>query len=143
MRYAGVPTAEITGGCFCCQFEDLVATMVEIVERRHPDIILAEAVGSCTDLSATVYQPLRQYHRDAFSLAPLSVLVDPGRIRAFSKDRNERFPDSVGYLFEKQLAEADLVVLSKADTIDVAERRDATGWLRNAAAGVPVFSISG
>jgi len=76
--------------------------------RSGPDIILAEAVGSCTDLSATVYQAATQILRNQFDLAPLTILVEPDRIRALVDDDSNGFPDTVRYLFEKQLAEADL-----------------------------------
>ena len=52
----------------------------QILDEQRPDIILEEAVGSCTDLSATVYQPLRKYYRHKFDLAPLTILVEPERI---------------------------------------------------------------
>jgi Ni2+-binding GTPase involved in maturation of urease and hydrogenase len=142
MRRQGVDTAEITGGCFCCKFEDLVSTMGAIVERRRPDVILAEAVGSCTDLSATVYQPLRKFYRDTFTLAPLSVLAEPSRVRALRDKGSARFPDSVRYLFSKQLAEADLIVLNKIDTLEAGDRREITRWLHDAGAGAPVHAMS-
>lgn len=142
MRQRGVDTTEITGGCFCCKFEDLVATMGEIVARRRPDVILAEAVGSCTDLSATVYQPLRKFYPDTFTLAPLSVLAEPSRVQALRGTGPGGFPDSVRYLFSKQLAEADLIVLNKIDTLDGGDRREITQWLREAGAGAPVHAMS-
>ena len=42
-------------------------------------MFLAEPVGSCTDLAATVSYPLRRLYGDAYSIAPYSVLVDPAR----------------------------------------------------------------
>src|SRR5215217_5263797 len=68
--------AEISGGCFCCRFDDLARTLSEVIDRAHPEVILAEAVGSCTDLAATVYQPLRQLDLAPVRLGPLSVVVD-------------------------------------------------------------------
>ncbi len=50
--------------------------------RAHaPDVIFAEPVVSCTDLSATVLRPLLEYS-DSYRLSPLTVLVDPFRARA-------------------------------------------------------------
>jgi hypothetical protein len=75
--------------------------------RAHsPDVIFAEPVGSCTDLSATILQPIQQAYSDAFQLAPLTVLVDPGRIHD---------DQDIAFLFEKQLEEADLVCYTKSD----------------------------
>jgi G3E family GTPase len=142
MRQQGVPTREIVGGCFCCKFDELVEAADAILEKEQPDIILAEAVGSCTDLSATVYQPLRRYYGDRYQLAPLSILVEPDRIRALSTGSEGRFPDSVRYLFERQLAEADLILLNKTDTIDPVERRAVTALIRDAIGNVPVHPMS-
>lgn len=84
MRAHGLATEEIVGGCFCCKFDELVEHAEQILDQGCPDVILAEAVGSCTDLSATVYQPLRKYYASRFDLAPLSILVEPARIQDFS-----------------------------------------------------------
>ena len=84
MRGFGLPTEEITGGCFCCKFDELVDHAQRLLDQAQPDVILAEAVGSCADLSATVYQPLRRYYADQFDLAPLSIFVEPSRLRAFA-----------------------------------------------------------
>lgn len=141
MQKQGLNAAEITGGCFCCKFDELLATMNTVVEHRRPDVILAEAVGSCTDLSATVYQPIKQYHRDEFTLAPLSILVEAPKAVALMSGGSSNFPDSVDYLFGKQLAEADLVVLSKRDKITDAQRQDVEEWLHYAYEA-PVHAIS-
>jgi len=118
MQEINVPTREIGGGCFCCKFSDLVDAAEQILDIEQPDIILAEAVGSCTDLSATVYQPLRKYYGARFDLAPLTILVEPHRMALLETDSASEFPETVHYLFRKQLAEADLIVLNKLDTID-------------------------
>ena len=45
---------EVAGGCFCCRFPDLLAAIRELQATAAPEFILAEPVGSCTDLAATV-----------------------------------------------------------------------------------------
>ena len=50
---------EITGGCFCCLYDDLVAALVA-AKTRGATFAIAEAVGSCTDLIATVLSPLAE-----------------------------------------------------------------------------------
>jgi hypothetical protein len=64
------------------------------------------------DLSATVLQPLKRLHAAQFRIAPYSVLVDPRRAAEFAQ------PDAdpqLAYLFQNQIAEADLVLCTKSD----------------------------
>jgi Ni2+-binding GTPase involved in maturation of urease and hydrogenase len=141
MQHLNLSTREIGGGCFCCKFNELVEQAEQILDQEQPDIILAEAVGSCTDLSATVYQPLRKYYGHRFDLAPLTILVEPRRVNSLlSEDRNE-FPEAVHYLFKKQLAEADLVVLNKLDTIEETQAKQVTKLL-GSLAGIRVLGMS-
>jgi hypothetical protein len=109
---AGFAAQEIIGGCFCCRFSEFMAAAERFVADSAPEFILAEPVGSCTDLSATILQPIKRYYGDRFRLAPLTVLVDPARAEELLG------PDAdplASYLFGKQIAEADLVRFSKAD----------------------------
>lgn len=57
----GFRVEEVTGGCFCCRFEDLVSAAERLAEPGMPDVVLGEPVGSCTDLAATVLRPVRKY----------------------------------------------------------------------------------
>ena len=119
-RYAelsGAHAKEVTGGCFCCRLSELVDAMEEL-RAWAPDVIFAEPVGSCTDLSATVLRPLLEYS-ETWQLCPLTVLVDP--LRARSMMAQDADP-AMRFLFEKQLQEADLVCFTKADvTLDYPE----------------------
>lgn len=142
MRSAGLATREIIGGCFCCKFDDLLDQAGALLEQANPDIILAEAVGSCTDLSATVYQPLRRYYGNQYKLAPLSILAEPSRIRSLLADGGNGFPESVHYLFKKQLAEADLILLTKTDTIDQAEREELSRLIASLVGDIPLHEMS-
>jgi hypothetical protein len=101
---------EVTGGCFCCRFSDLMNSMDEL--RRHePDVIFAEPVGSCTDISATTLHPLREYG-ETYRLAPYTVLVDPVRARELLRDDSDA---NLRFLFHKQVQEADLLCFTKSD----------------------------
>ncbi len=141
VRQAGLPAQEITGGCFCCRFADFVSHASHLVARHQPEIILAEAVGSCADLAATVYEPLRRFHAADFALAPLSVFVEPARIRDLLGPSTP-FDDSVRYLFQKQLAEADLIILSKSDLLDPAQIAGLERRIRQVAGAVPLIVTS-
>jgi hypothetical protein len=106
----GMHSGEVTGGCFCCKLSDLLRVMGEL-RAYNPDVIFAEPVGSCTDISATILHPLLEY-RDEFRLAPFTVLVDPERARTLLAEDAD--PD-LSFLFRKQLQEADLVCWTKSD----------------------------
>jgi len=142
MLSVGLATEEIVGGCFCCKFDELVKQADRILDQTRPDVILAEAVGSCTDLSATVYQPLRKYYASRFDLAPLSILVEPARIQAFCGYSDSPFPETVEYLFKKQLAEADLIVLNKSDLVDLTERQSLHKAIKATVGEIPIHEMS-
>ena len=108
---SGLPTGEVAGGCFCCRFSDLIDA-ARALRRYAPEVIFAEPVGSCVDLSATILQPLKAHYRAEFEPAPLTVLVDPEMAaRVFAGEAD----DDVSFLFRKQLVEADLICLTKID----------------------------
>ena len=107
----GVTADQVTGGCFCCRFSDFIDA-AQRLRAFSPDVIFAEAVGSCTDISATTLQPLKRDYADQFRLAPYSVLVDPARAKELAKPKVNA---DLAFLFQKQIEEADLVCFTKAD----------------------------
>jgi len=118
LRSRGFATEEIPGGCFCCRFNSLVDAAGKLTAASRPDVFIAEPVGSCTDLVATVTYPLRRIYGQQFTIAPLSVLLDPQRaLRVFGLAEGRGFSDKVLYIYRKQLEEADLIVINKRDTI--------------------------
>jgi len=109
------PVREVAGSCFCCNFPGLDAAINALLERRT-QVILAEPVGSCTDLSATILQPIKRLRRD-LDLSPFSVVLDPGRAReALGQQGTSLHPDAL-YILRLQLAEADIVLLNKIDLL--------------------------
>lgn len=116
MESKGLLATGITGGCFCCKFEDLIDTVIRIARDHQPTWILAEAVGSCTDLVATVVRPIKRMHGKDFRVTPITIAVDPERADLLLEDRNP-FPYEVGYLFAQQIQEADIVLLNKSDRV--------------------------
>ena len=121
LRSQGFATEEIPGGCFCCRFNSLVEAARKLTEATRPDVFIAEPVGSCTDLVATVTYPLRRLYGANFTVAPVSVLVDPIRaLRVLGVEQGGSFSEKVIYIYNKQLEEADLVIISKSDLLDAA-----------------------
>ncbi|MBM6405933.1 hypothetical protein JQN72_16955 [Phycicoccus sp. CSK15P-2] len=110
---------EVTGGCFCCRFEDLAALVDRLLAAGSADTVIVEAVGSCTDLQRTVVRPLRDIYGDRLEVAPLTTVVDPLRYRAFVRVWERGQESDVTYLFNHQIAEADIVGVSKTDLLPV------------------------
>jgi G3E family GTPase len=142
-RAQGFATQEVPGACFCCRFDELVGRVGSLESSDRPDVILAEPVGSCTDLVATVIQPLKDLYAGRFEVAPYAVLFKPshgGRIL-----RNEPaggFSPKAAYIFRKQLEEADAVLLNRADELDPAQLEELTRLVNEQFPGVPVLRVS-
>lgn len=117
VRFQDIPTVEVTGGCFCCNYGDLDDSLAELVEKIHPDVVFAESVGSCADLVATVLKPLISISNPAYSPASLSVFTDARLLRRKLGGQPMPFSEDVVYIFDKQLEEAGLIVINKIDLI--------------------------
>jgi G3E family GTPase len=149
LKQTGSQVEEVAGGCFCCRFPDMISAMERLVRESNVDVLIGEPVGSCTDLSATVMQPLKQLHSGQFQLAPFSVLIDAKQVRVLARLRDAaqpapaaRFPDNVLYIYEKQLEEADLIVLNKADAVSAGELAELKASLAERFPGTPLLAMS-
>lgn len=143
LRSQGFAVQEVPGACFCCRFEDLVGKVGSLETSDRPDVILAEPVGSCTDIVATVVQPLKDLYRGRFEVAPYAVLFKPSHGRKILKNAaGAGFSPKAAYIFKKQLEEADAVVLNRADELTPAEVAELTRLVSEAVPGVPVLTVS-
>ena len=143
LRSHGFAVEEITGGCFCCRFDSLNNAADQLTQQTRPEVFVAEPVGSCTDLLATVSYPLRRIYGDRFRIAPLSVLVDPIRAsRVLSLVEGRAFSPKVVYVYRKQLEEADIIVVNKCDEITEELRDRLVEELRTQFPQAEVFNVS-
>lgn len=118
LRSQGFEVGEVAGSCFCCNFNELTDTMQRLSKDRLPDVILAEPVGSCTDLVATVLRPLQQIYDVPFQLAPFGVIVKHSHgQRILSGGKRRGFSPQAEYIFLKQLEEADFLIVNRADQL--------------------------
>jgi G3E family GTPase len=113
----GLKVEEVSGSCFCCNFNGLTGAIANIRADIAADVILAEPVGSCTDLSATIMQPLKQYRSGNIRLGPLSVLADPVRLNDMLNGGTSGLHPDAAYIFRKQLEESDMILITKTDTL--------------------------
>jgi G3E family GTPase len=137
----GMEVAEVQRGCFCCRFDEFMLSARSLVGRTSPDMILAEPVGSCTDLLATVVAPLKILYPHEFTVAPLIILVDAER--AVEAGFNS---ESIGdYLRRHQIQEGEVVVLSKMDKVtgeELEQVRDVIGEMNPSAEIVPYSTFT-
>ena len=143
LRAQGFSVGEVPGACFCCKFDELVETMVHLGHERRPDVIIAEPVGSCTDLVATVLAPLRRWHDTEFRVGPLGVLLKPEHGRKILGACDEGgFSSKAAYIFLKQIEEAHIVAVNKIDKLAPAEREELVGLVRRKFPEKTVMSVS-
>lgn len=110
--------AEVSGSCFCCNFNGFTDAIQKIRAEAAADVIIAEPVGSCADLSATIMQPLKQYWNSELQIAPLSVLADPIRLESILAGENAGLHPDAAYIFRKQLEESDIILINKTDLLN-------------------------
>ena len=143
LRAQGFNVEEVAGACFCCKFDDLVDKIASLAQDQRPDIVLAEPVGSCTDLVATVVQPLRDLYGDRFEVAPYPVLFKPSHgLKILKNETGSGFSPKAAYIFRKQLEEADAIVVNRIDEIAPGDLEALGRLLAEAYPGVPVVRMS-
>ncbi len=143
LRAAGFDVGEVAGSCFCCNFNGLADAVAQLESHQRPDVILAEPVGSCTDIVATVVQPLHRLYQDKFAVAPYGVILKPSHGRKILKNESRAgFSPKAAYIFKKQLEEADFVILNRIDELRPDEVDDLAGLIAAEYPGVPVVRMS-
>ncbi len=115
----------LAGGCVCCAVgSDLLEALVALPRRVPPlDLVLVETSGVA--LPGAVARSVRL--AAGVAVDGIVVLVDAETVRARALDRH------VGDTVRQQLAEADLLVLNKADLVPAAALPPLREWLRAAA----------
>jgi Ni2+-binding GTPase involved in maturation of urease and hydrogenase len=143
LRSQGFNVGEVAGSCFCCNFNALTGTVESLSVDQRPDIILAEPVGSCTDLVATVIRPLEQIYDQPFDIAPYGVIIKPSHGSKILGGEGQRgFSPKAEYIFRKQIEEADFVILNRIDELTEDEVDDLTRLLSEQYANIPIIRLS-
>jgi cobalamin biosynthesis protein CobW len=125
---------ELTNGCLCCTVqEEFLPTMLELLKRRDSlDCILVETSGLA--LPKPLIKAFRWHEiRNAATVDGVITVVDCEAVSSGTlakdldaiaaqrqADPNLDHETPLSELFEDQLACADLVILNKADLVDVA-----------------------
>ncbi len=126
LQQSGAITGEVGGGCFCCRFDQFTGTIQSL--PAQPDYLFAEAVGSCTDMVATVIKPLlKQYPHWEIRF---SVFAESTLLLALLENKCSFIKEEIRYLYQKQLEEADWIIVNKSDLLTVSEVDWLTGTLK-------------
>lgn len=133
---------EVSGSCFCCNLEGLMAAVDHFRVNANADLIFAEPVGSCTDLSATIIQPIKDRMARKLVISPLSVLVDPDRLSGILGGGTAGLHTSAAYILRKQMEEADIVVISKSDMITPEDLTILKKKVKKLCPSVTVYTLS-
>ncbi len=143
LRSKGFDVGEVPGACFCCNFDDLMETISSLSESKIPDIVIAEPVGSCTDLVATVIEPMKELFGDRFELGPLVVLLKPEHgIKILGSSTGRGFSPKAEYIFLKQLEEADAIVINKIDKLTPDQQADLQNSVKQKFPDIPAINAS-
>ena len=130
LRAQGFEVGEVAGSCFCCNFNELTATVERLGVDSLPNVIIAEPVGSCTDLVATVIRPLQQVYSQPFDIAPYGVIVKPSHGKRILKGgQRAGFSPQAEYIFRKQIEEADFVIVNRIDELTEYEVDELAGLI--------------
>ena len=117
-KEAGFDTRDIMGGCFCTNFDKFVSSARTLVSNGKPDVIIAEPIGTSTNIMSSVVAPMRSLHPDEFSVAPFTVVVDCVRALDILSDKKERDIDTVDIIPAHQIREAEIIILTKTDLVN-------------------------
>ena len=118
LRSQGLNVNEVAGSCFCCNFHGLTDAMKSFEKVQRPDVILAEPVGSCTDLIATIAVPMMERLGEKFEHSPYAVVLKPSHgMKILTGEGGRGFSEKAEYIFRKQLEESELVLLNRIDEL--------------------------
>ncbi|MBO7140650.1 MAG: cobalamin synthesis protein P47K, partial [Prevotella sp.] len=117
LKQANLKVAEVAGSCFCCNFNGFVDAIHSLRRDVEADVILAEPVGSCADLTATIVRPLKKFHNTEVILSPLTVLSDPARLKSILYGGNGGLHEDAAYIYRKQLEESEVILITKSDLL--------------------------
>ncbi|MFO0428434.1 MAG: GTP-binding protein [Planctomyces sp.] len=143
LRSQGFDVGEVAGSCFCCNFNALTSTVEALGEGNLPEVILAEPVGSCTDLVATVIRPLTEVYGVPLEIAPYGVIIKPGHgLKILRGSSGTGFSPKADYIFRKQIEEADFIIINRVDELKPHEVQELQSLLENEFPGRPVLRCS-
>ena len=137
LQDAGVQITEMNSGCICCTLVgDFTKALKKVMDDYAPDRILIEpsGVGKLSDVARAVERV------EGAHIGAKVTVVDAGKAKMYARNFGEFFND--------QVANADLIVMSRTDTAKPEKTLEATEILKalNSEAGLittPWAQLSG
>lgn len=142
LKSQGHEVNEVAGSCFCCNFDGLTDAMEEFEQRRRPDVILAEPVGSCTDLVATIALPLMERMGEKFLQSPYAVVLKPNHGKKILSGAGGGFSEKAEYIFRKQLEESELILINRSDELTTDALAELEGYVQEQYPGRKIICLS-
>jgi Ni2+-binding GTPase involved in maturation of urease and hydrogenase len=137
LRAQGFEVGEVSKRVLLLQLQQVDGDRWAARKAARPDIVLAEPVGSCTDLVATVVRPLQQLFEATFDVActraarPSHAVASCGTAAALA----------AGSLHLQETG-ADLIVINRTDELASSEADALTSLLQQQYSGTPVLRMS-
>jgi G3E family GTPase len=106
LQDAGIQITEMNSGCICCTLVgDFTKALKKVIDEYAPDRILIEpsGVGKLSDVAAAVERV------DDAKVGAKVTVVDAGKAKMYARNFGEFFDD--------QVRSADLIVLSRTDSV--------------------------
>ena len=119
LKDAGVEITEMNSGCICCTLVgDFTKALKKVMDDFAPDRILIEpsGVGKLSDVARAVERV------EGAVIGSRVTVVDAGKAKMYMRNFGEFFND--------QVANADLIVLSRTDTVSAEKVVNASELLR-------------
>ena len=139
---AGFDTRDIMGGCFCTNFDKFVSSARTLVNSGKPDVIIAEPIGTSTNIMSSVVAPMRSLHPDEFSVAPFTVVVDCVRALDILSVKEKKDIDTVDIIPAHQMKEAEVIVLTKTDLVSKETVSDVRKAIEGILPGIRIIETS-
>ncbi len=141
MEESGMRVKDIGGGCICCEVAStFAATLSQLYCDFAPDLVLVEPTGVAIPRQVKAAAAMSGRGSKSIEMGPVIVLFDATR------------PDELldmelmGRLVSSQLADADIVAVSKADAVPAAEVERAAAAAKEVIPGaefIPVSAVTG
>ncbi|HWB28762.1 MAG TPA: GTP-binding protein [Chitinophagaceae bacterium] len=138
MESNGISSEEVANSCFCCNYPALEKSIQSLTRHNAAEVIFAESVGSCTDLAATIINPLLTLNPGDYDIV-LSVFADIRLLVLYLQDSRGLFFEEVTYIYQKQLEEADIIIVNKIDLVTPAQLESARQLIEHKYAGKKVL----